>query len=58
VKAFNTTFAGTLVDGEVAGQQLDVLIAGDDPAGMTDPDVGIGGPRPRWGASQPGRSSP
>jgi NADPH-dependent F420 reductase len=30
VKAFNTTFAGTLVDGEVAGQQLDVLIAGDD----------------------------
>jgi NADPH-dependent F420 reductase len=31
VKAFNTTFAGTLVGGEVAGQQLDVLIAGDDP---------------------------
>jgi predicted dinucleotide-binding enzyme len=30
VKAFNTTFAGTLVEGEVAGQQLDVLIAGDD----------------------------
>ncbi|MDQ3895503.1 MAG: NADPH-dependent F420 reductase [Actinomycetota bacterium] len=30
VKAFNTTFSGTLVDGEVAGQQLDVLIAGDD----------------------------
>jgi 8-hydroxy-5-deazaflavin:NADPH oxidoreductase len=30
VKAFNTTFAGTLVGGEVAGQQLDVLIAGDD----------------------------
>ncbi|MDQ3993086.1 MAG: NADPH-dependent F420 reductase [Actinomycetota bacterium] len=30
VKAFNTTFAGTLVQGEVAGQQLDVLIAGDD----------------------------
>lgn len=30
VKAFNTTFAGTLVDGEVDGQQLDVLIAGDD----------------------------
>lgn len=30
VKAFNTTFAGTLVAGEVAGQQLDVLIAGDD----------------------------
>src|SRR5918911_429388 len=32
VKAFNTTFAPTLVDGEVAGQQLDVLIAGDDEA--------------------------
>ena len=32
VKAFNTTFAGTLVAGEVAGQQLDVLIAGDDEA--------------------------
>jgi len=32
VKAFNTTFAGTLVDGEVTGQQLDVLIAGDDEA--------------------------
>ena len=32
VKAFNTTFAGTLVAGEVAGQQLDVLIAGDDGA--------------------------
>ncbi|MEZ4379758.1 MAG: NAD(P)-binding domain-containing protein [Nannocystaceae bacterium] len=30
VKAFNTTFAGTLVDGEVSGQRLDVLIAGDD----------------------------
>jgi NADPH-dependent F420 reductase len=30
VKAFNTTFAGTLVAGEAAGQQLDVLIAGDD----------------------------
>jgi 8-hydroxy-5-deazaflavin:NADPH oxidoreductase len=30
VKAFNTTFANTLTQGEVAGQQLDVLIAGDD----------------------------
>jgi 8-hydroxy-5-deazaflavin:NADPH oxidoreductase len=30
LKAFNTTFGGTLVAGEVAGQQLDVLIAGDD----------------------------
>ena len=32
VKAFNTTFARTLVAGEVAGQQLDVFIAGDDEA--------------------------
>jgi len=30
VKAFNTTFAGTLVDGQVGGQKLDVFIAGDD----------------------------
>ncbi len=30
VKAFNTTFAGTLIEGEVAGQTLDVLIAGDE----------------------------
>jgi len=30
VKAFNTTFAGTLAEGWVAGQPLDVFIAGDD----------------------------
>jgi predicted dinucleotide-binding enzyme len=30
VKAFNTTFAGTLVEGSVAGQPLDVFLAGDD----------------------------
>ncbi len=30
VKAFNTTFAGTLLTGESAGQKLDVFIAGDD----------------------------
>jgi 8-hydroxy-5-deazaflavin:NADPH oxidoreductase len=30
VKAFNTTFAGTLVGGEVAGQPLDVFVAADD----------------------------
>jgi len=30
VKAFNTTFAGTLVAGEVAGQPLDVFLASDD----------------------------
>lgn len=32
VKAFNTTFAGTLASGEVNGQPLDVLVAGDDEA--------------------------
>ena len=30
VKAFNTTFAGTLVGGEVGGQPLDVFVASDD----------------------------
>lgn len=30
VKAFNTTFASTVVAGSVAGQKLDVLLAGDD----------------------------
>ncbi len=30
VKAFNTTFANTLNEGRVAGQPLDVLVAGDD----------------------------
>jgi NADPH-dependent F420 reductase len=30
VKAFNTTFAGTLLASQVAGQPLDVFIAGDD----------------------------
>ena len=30
VKAFNTTFAGPLGQGHVAGQPLDVFIAGDD----------------------------
>ena len=32
VKAFNTTFAGTLIEGAVAGQPLDVFLAGDDEA--------------------------
>jgi 8-hydroxy-5-deazaflavin:NADPH oxidoreductase len=32
VKAFNTTFASTLVAGDVGGQQLDALVAGDDEA--------------------------
>jgi NADPH-dependent F420 reductase len=31
VKAFNTTFAGTLTSGEVNGQPLDVFIATDSP---------------------------
>lgn len=32
VKAFNTTFPGPLREGHVAGQALDVFLAGDDPA--------------------------
>jgi 8-hydroxy-5-deazaflavin:NADPH oxidoreductase len=52
VKAFNTAFAGTLVAGDVAGQKLDIFIAGDDAGakqavaqlvsdgGMTPVDVG------------------
>jgi NADPH-dependent F420 reductase len=32
VKAFNTTFAGTLAAGQVDGQPLDVFVAGDDQA--------------------------
>ncbi len=35
VKAFNTTFAGTLIAGQVAGQPLDVFIAGDDAEAKT-----------------------
>jgi 8-hydroxy-5-deazaflavin:NADPH oxidoreductase len=48
VKAFNTTFAGTLVAGEVDGQQLDVLIAGDDDAAKQQVSqlVSDGGLRP------------
>ncbi len=48
VKAFNTTFAPTLVAGEVGGQQLDVLIAGDDDAAkqMVAQLVSEGGMRP------------
>jgi predicted dinucleotide-binding enzyme len=30
VKAFNTTFGRTVVEGQVAGQPLDVFVAGDD----------------------------
>ena len=30
VKAFNTTFAGSLLEGQVGGQPLDVFIASDD----------------------------
>jgi NADPH-dependent F420 reductase len=30
IKAFNTTFAGTLLTGRVADQPLDIFIAGDD----------------------------
>ena len=46
VKPFNTTFAGTLASGEVAGQQLDVLVAADD-QDAKDPTRDIGRP---WAA--------
>ncbi|WP_262412458.1 NADPH-dependent F420 reductase [Actinacidiphila acidipaludis] len=48
VKAFNTTLAGTLAEGEVAGRPLDVFIAGDDDtARRTVSDlVSSGGMRP------------
>jgi predicted dinucleotide-binding enzyme len=48
VKAFNTTFAGPLVAGAVAGQPLDVLIAGDDEQakGLVAQLVRDGGLRP------------
>ncbi len=48
VKAFNTTFAQTLVAGEAAGESLQVLIAGDD-AGAKAKVAGLveaGGMRP------------
>jgi NADPH-dependent F420 reductase len=48
VKAFNTTFATTLVAGEVAGQQLDVFVAGDDDDAKSNVSalVASGGLRP------------
>jgi 8-hydroxy-5-deazaflavin:NADPH oxidoreductase len=48
VKAFNTTFAPTLVEGEVDGEQLDVLIAGNDQAAKDEVAqlVSDGGLRP------------
>ena len=48
VKAFNTTFAGTLVAGEAHGQKLDVLIAGDadEAKGKVSQLVSGGGLRP------------
>jgi NADPH-dependent F420 reductase len=48
VKAFNTTFAGTLIAGQVAGQPLDVFIAGDnaDAKALLAGVVQAGGLRP------------
>jgi len=44
VKAFNTTFAGTLVAGQAGGAPLDVFIAGDDgEAKQAVADVAAGG---------------
>ncbi len=48
VKAFNTTYSGTLVAGKVASQPLDVFIAGDDAdaKGKVSQLVKDGGMRP------------
>jgi 8-hydroxy-5-deazaflavin:NADPH oxidoreductase len=48
VKAFNTTFAGTLVAGESGGQPLDVFIAGDstEANAAVSSFVSAGGMRP------------
>jgi 8-hydroxy-5-deazaflavin:NADPH oxidoreductase len=48
VKAFNTTFAGTLLAGQVAGQPLDIFIAGDDASAKSKIEqlVKDGGMRP------------
>ena len=71
VKAFNTTFAGTLLGGEVGGQPLDVLIASDDEdakaavsslvtdAGMRPVDAGSAQARPpARGARVPAHGHP
>jgi 8-hydroxy-5-deazaflavin:NADPH oxidoreductase len=48
VKAFNTTFAGTLAKGQVGGQPLDVFLASDDEGakGVVSELVRDGGLRP------------
>jgi 8-hydroxy-5-deazaflavin:NADPH oxidoreductase len=46
VKAFNTTFARTLMAGEVAGQPLDVFIAGDSDEAKVAEFAGAAGLRP------------
>jgi 8-hydroxy-5-deazaflavin:NADPH oxidoreductase len=48
VKAFNTTFAGTLTEGQVGGQALDVFLASDDEGakGVVSELVRDGGLRP------------
>lgn len=40
VKAWNTTFAGTLAEGDVADQPLDVFVAGDD-TGAKEAVIGL-----------------
>jgi hypothetical protein len=41
VKAFNTTFAATLAEGQAHGQQLDVFIACDDDAKQQLEQLGL-----------------
>lgn len=58
VKAFNTTFSGTLVAGEASGQPLDVFIAGDSAeatAAVSEfvPAAGMCAPSPSAGSNMP-----
>jgi len=57
VKAFNTTFAGTLIAGESGGQPLDVFIAGDNAEAnaAVSTFVSAGGMRPPGGRSAQAR---
>ena len=56
VKAFNTTFAGTLLAGAVDGRPLDVFLAGDDEDAKAT--VGRAGPRRRAAPDRRGAARP
>ena len=58
VKAWNTTFAGTLVEGEVAGQPIDVLVASDDDDAKAAVRQIVEDGGPRAGRRRPARPRP